>query len=1029
MSAEKHCPRCGQPLPASLLGGICPQCLARVISASILAAGQQRRFGEYELLEEIGRGSMGIVYKARHLGLDRIVAIKMMLSAQFASGRELERFHAEAKAIARFEHPNIVAIYEVGSCEGQPYFSMQWVAGSSLAARSRDGRARLSNREAAELLVKVARAVHHAHQRGILHRDLKPGNILLDVRGEPHVSDFGLARTLAGPSDVTVSGAVLGSPSFMPPEQAAGKNEELTTAADVYGLGAILYFLLTGRAPFAEVTPLETMRRVVEQEPVSPSSVDRAVDRDLETICLKCLQKDPQRRYASADALANDLERWLRQEPIQARPVGAVEHVIKWARRKPSLASLMAALVLVIAVGFAAVVCEWRQAEVARRRATRAEEGAVQKLYASYLAQARANRWSGRVGRRFDSLDALGKAAAIRPSLDLRNEAIACLALPDLRVERRLEFASPSAPGGLSLDFVSGRYARASPDGTIRIHRFADDQELFRLEAPRDPEWAGLMFSPGGLYLAEKYVGAHTNQLVVWDLSLRKVIVAQPMDLRCMCFRPGGKECTAAEADGCIHSYELDHGAEVWHQQLPAPVNSITYDAEGKRLAVGRGRNPAVVILDVATGATERQFDHSTSIGIIAWSRDGRWLACPGVDGHVYLHDLATGGPEVVLEGHLGVVNAALFNPGGDILATCSWDETTRFWDPKLHKQLFSLPGGWVAIALGADDRLGIGVGQREAAVWQVEPARECRRLGRTGAIGGAQFSPDGRLLAVAASDGVWIWLPQENQLLEHLDLPGCKSVFFLADGSGLVATGADCTQVWPMEYDEPRRQLRVGPARLLAKPALVDCCLGSGGRTLVAVRRGDPDIAVLELPALGAAPPGKMTAPPLAGGISASPDGKWFGTGNWKGTNVVVWDAPTRRPLRELVVKGSALCHFSPDGHWLATASDEEYRLWSVDNWMPGLTIRRDPPSALFGRMVFSPDSRVLVLLQARGGEVKFVAIPSGVELATLETGQPLCFSGDGRLLATAGEDLHSVFLWDLNLIRQRLASLNLDW
>jgi eukaryotic-like serine/threonine-protein kinase len=334
MSAEKQCPRCGQPLPDRLLDGSCPQCLARIVSASLVPFSGHLGFAGYELLEEIGRGGMGVVYKARHLSRDRVVAIKMMLSAHFASRKELDRFHAEAKASARFEHPNIVSIYEVGSHEGQPYYSMQWIDGSSLAARAPSPRPGVSNRLMVELVIKVARAIHHAHERGVLHRDLKPANILLDSQGEPHVSDFGLACSLAPGSNATLPGSVIGSPSYMAPEQAAGKNEQLTTSTDIYGLGGVFYFLLTGRAPFSGATPLETLRDVLEREPVKPSSINPMVDRDLETICLKCLHKDPQRRYASADALADQLERWLREEPIHARPARR-HHPHPQSRKQP----------------------------------------------------------------------------------------------------------------------------------------------------------------------------------------------------------------------------------------------------------------------------------------------------------------------------------------------------------------------------------------------------------------------------------------------------------------------------------------------------------------------------------------------------------------------------------------------------------------------------------------------------------------------------------------------------------------------
>jgi hypothetical protein len=307
--------------------------------------------GDYELLEEIARGAMGVVYRARQVSLDRVVALKMILAGQLASPADVARFHTEAEAAANLDHPNILPIYEVGEHEGQHYFSMKLIEGSSLAQRAlefvRDPQA------SARLLATTARAIHAAHQRGILHRDLKPANILLDAAGVPHVSDFGLAKKVEGDSGLTQSGAIVGTPGYMAPEQARAK-KGLTTAADTYSLGAILYELLTGQPPFRAETPLDTVLQVIEKEPQRPRAVNPSVNPDLETICLKCLEKDPARRYGSALALAEDLERWQRGEPIAARPSTRRERVLKWVKRNPVLAGFWATaalLLLTLSVG------------------------------------------------------------------------------------------------------------------------------------------------------------------------------------------------------------------------------------------------------------------------------------------------------------------------------------------------------------------------------------------------------------------------------------------------------------------------------------------------------------------------------------------------------------------------------------------------------------------------------------------------------------------------------------------------------
>src|SRR5215813_1395417 len=321
--------------------------------------------GDYELLEEVGRGGQGVVFRARQKSLNRIVALKVIRLGQWASKAHLKRFRLEAEAAAKLEHPGIVPIHEVGERDGSCYFSMKFVEGGQLDEVAK--REPMPIRRAVELIAKVARTVHYAHEHGILHRDIKPGNILLDKNGEPHLTDFGLARLVETESSVTHTLEVLGTPSYMAPEQAVGNNAPVSSATDVYGLGAVLYQLLTGHPPFAGGTTYETIKLLLDTEPRQPHVLNPKIDRDLSTICLKCLEKDPNRRYPSALALAEDLERWLKHEPIQARHIGFFARGRKWVQRNPTSALLAACLV---ALAGSAGWIAWKSELIGRRLTT-----------------------------------------------------------------------------------------------------------------------------------------------------------------------------------------------------------------------------------------------------------------------------------------------------------------------------------------------------------------------------------------------------------------------------------------------------------------------------------------------------------------------------------------------------------------------------------------------------------------------------------------------------------------------------------
>src|SRR5438552_6693011 len=364
-TAKRVCAECGATVFADAPQGVCSVCLFRTGLASLCDENDEasaptiarmlKDFGDYELLEEIGRGGQGVVYRSRQKSLNRIVALKVIGLAHWATEAHVKRFRREAEAAASLNHPCIVPIYEVGEHDGACYFSMGLVKGGQLDAIAK--REPIPIGHSAKLSAKLARTVFYAHEHGILHRDIKPGNILLDAKSEPHLTDFGLARLVETESTVTRTLEVLGTPSYMAPEQAVGNNAGVTSATDIYGLGAVLYQLLTGHPPFAAGTTYETVRLVLDTEPRQPRLLNPKIDRDLDTICLKCLDKDPRRRYSSALALAEDLERWLKHEPIRARRTGLVTRGRQWVRRNPSIA-VMAALLLAFAVPLGVII--WR---------------------------------------------------------------------------------------------------------------------------------------------------------------------------------------------------------------------------------------------------------------------------------------------------------------------------------------------------------------------------------------------------------------------------------------------------------------------------------------------------------------------------------------------------------------------------------------------------------------------------------------------------------------------------------------------
>ncbi len=779
--------------------------------------GERVRYvGDYELLEELGRGGMGIVYRARQLSLHREVAVKMLLAAAYAPAELFERFRREAEATGKLDHPNIVPVYEVGQHDGQPYFSMKLIAGTNLSHGTGDGRldppgaAGAAGRErsggeagrgAAGLVETLARAIHHAHQHGVLHRDLKPSNVLLDQDRRPYITDFGLAKLLDGPSDATATGAILGTPVYMAPEQAAGERD-ITTAVDVYGLGAILYELVTGAPPFARGSSAETLRRVRETEVRRPRELAPGVDRDLETICLKCLARDKRDRYASADALAEDLRRYQNNEPILARPASLFECAWKWSRRQPAAALLVlvcltASLTLAAGLAVSNVLIS-----AARREAETALEQQKRATYLRTVALAY-GEWNGKNPSR-----ALHLLEQCDPELrdwewhlTKRRAEGTYRRIPQGRPHTLDVAYSPDGQHLVSLACDLGDSAPFFRRASLVVFDAATGAQLRSLDSgdvslDRSSSWwwPWIAFRRDGGQVAlvgsAQVDGVRCGVVRRWDVSTgqsrpvepatfpEREILGAVFDLQGNCFGISRRvhQPTARDETVLTQVHNLETGELHCEFTVSCRQGSPQLSPDGRWLALGGG---GLDVLDFATGERVVQIPLPRASRRLAFSQDGTLLASVDNSGHLYLHELPSGKLRLSLPAHQRNATALAFARDGAALVTVGGDGMIQCWRTADGQALESLAVPTVLLAVAAHPRthqIAFALTGGEIAIWT--PGHH-DVLQERGADDGSytqqiEITADGRRIVTLESEqNLTVWDPAQRSPVHRRQVAG----------------------------------------------------------------------------------------------------------------------------------------------------------------------------------------------------------------------------------------------------------------
>jgi WD40 repeat protein/serine/threonine protein kinase len=1000
--------------------------------------------GDYEILAEVGRGGMGVVYKARHRRLHRLVALKMVLAGEFASPAQERRFRLEAELAARVQHPNIVQIHEIGSYQGHPFLAMEWVEGGSLANRL-DGRSWRPG-EAASLLETLARAIHVAHSEGVIHRDLKPANILMQTGGggrktdqgessrtestedlashlHPKITDFGLARPIDGGVSLTQSGLLVGTPGYMAPEQAGGSERRALVgpATDIYALGVVLYQLLTGQLPFDGDSSLEVLRAVTSEEPVRPRRLQPRLPRDLEAVTLRCLEKEPTRRYPSALALAEDLQRFRAGKPVTARPVGRGARLARACRRRPVVALLLGLLTASLFGGLAGVTWKWLEANAQRDLANAERSEALFQAYRARLSATVAalqNHDVTDAARHLDlapealrgwewrhlrsRLDDSVAVIPISPSgtvLSPGQQGLRVLSIADQsvrlldeqgRAERTVPFphekgdfwvAAKVLEGLLTLDRGSGTIAQLrDPTGTVRGD----------VQVPADRSMDIVEFSPDRKRLAIVWRRPGRYSMGVYDFSGKEQALlteAHHAEVWSLVFSPDGTRLASASDDGTARLWDAATGRPM-SGPLRHPGNSRVLSAafrrDGARIVTTAG-DGTVCQWDARTGAAvEPPYErHAGDVWTAVYSPDGEWVASAGTDRSIRLWRATGREDALVLHGHTGKVTQLAFTTDGRRLGSVSDDGTARIWE--------------------ADTRAGLPV-----------------LRGHTSYVYPVAYSPDGEWIASGSWDGtVWLWDARTGGGCAVLRHPGVvRSLAFSPDSSWLVSggDGDDRLRLWDVATGMLRKVIQGPGSRILSVAVSPD-------GTLIAALDWSGDLSVRDVETGQQVARVRLGGAGQTKGLAFSPDGRWLASTTPK-FHVYLWDVRTQQPTTPLTGHtGEVFCvTFSRDGGRLASASlDRTVRVWDVEKGDCQVILRGHTDDVFTA--AFHP-SGTLLATAGRDRSVWLWDLARGEDVARLPGHTSyvwsLAFSPDGATLASGSGDA-TVRLWDTGPLAAR--------